>query len=80
MENLVLDIIVIVTELHSQTVVQELVLDTQLILMLLFWFDAFVTDLGFNKCVCIGIVLVQRTLLVGHVCPVNLRSVTYDTV
>ena len=58
MENLVLDIIVIVTELHSQTVVQELVLDTQLILMLLFWFDAFVTDLGINKCVCIGIVLV----------------------
>ena len=80
MENLILDIIVIVTELHSQTVVQELVLDTQLILMLLFWFDAFVTDLGSNKCVCIGVVLVQGTLLVGHVCLVNLRSITYDTV
>ena len=48
--------------------------------MLLFWFDAFVTDFGINECVCIGIVLIQRTLLVGHICPVNLRSITYDTV
>ena len=76
---MIFDVIIVVAEFHSESVVEPFVLNTDFIFILALGLNVLITNVGWYIIIGVGSGTGDATLVISHVCTIDRGGVSYNT-